>query len=121
MSTLLTFPEGIQLPEFQGIQSKVSFRILETEFGDNYSQRAVDGINPRREEWALTWNMLPTVEKEVIVDFLDERAGWQAFYWTPPSKSTARIFTCKEYTEVPMWVGFWKLTATFRQQFDLPT
>lgn len=61
-------------------------RILQADFGDDYSQATADGINPYEEKWSLSFTNRPKADIDAIKALLELTNGWQAFYWTPPEE-----------------------------------
>lgn len=93
----------------------VTFRNKSAKFGDGYEQRARDGINNRFESWPLTF--VGTEAKiAAIKNFLDERAGADPFYWTPPL-GVQGLYRCDTYQPSPLGAGKFSLSATFEQAF----
>lgn len=102
---------------------QVVHRTLKADFGDGYSQAAGDGINTRSESWNIEargpWLMPGCTAGQAVKDiaeFLDERAGWQAFEWTPPDGELG-LYRCDGYTKQRNGGGIVTLSATFYQVF----
>lgn len=93
----------------------VSFRTKSAKFGDGYEQRVKDGINNKSQSWPLTFVGKEAMIKE-IADFLDEHAGADPFYWTPPL-SDQGLYRCDSYQPTALGAGGYTLTATFEQAF----
>ncbi|MCS4445167.1 phage tail protein [Klebsiella pneumoniae] len=93
----------------------VSFRTRKAGFGDGYTQVSGDGLNPRSQEWELSFvgteEYIRTIKK-----FLDRHGGTKSFQWTPPLEDTG-LFRCEQYKPVPMGGGNYSLSATFIQGF----
>ena len=116
--SILDFPSNAQKP-FYGSAPQKSFRTLSADFGDGYSQRLGDGLNTTIETWNLKWSVLTTAEKDVIVNFLDEREGYKAFNYTMPTESTSKKWICKSYKAEPLQPGLFSITASFERVYDL--
>jgi len=83
-------------------------------FGDGYTQRAPEGINPRSRSYQLTFTGTKA-RIDQIIDFLDAHVG-RSFFWTGP-RGTA-LYTCDTHTE-PLPNGLTHtVTATFEQTFQ---
>jgi phage-related protein len=93
-----------------------TFRVLGAQFGDGYKQRAADGINNDSQSWPLTFTGRST-DLAPIMAFLDARAGWQSFYWTPPLGAQG-FYTCDKYDRRQLGGDAWQITATFEQSFQ---
>jgi len=93
--------------------------VRKAEFGDNYSQRVVDGLNSKLDTWNLQFTALSADDVGTIKDFLDARAGHEAFNWIPPD-DVSKQFTCDQYQVTPLDGGVaFNLSAVFVQEFDL--
>jgi phage-related protein len=94
----------------------VNFRVRTAQFGDGYSQTVADGINNKVASWPLTFTGMKS-DMQAITDFLDERAGWQAFYWTPPA-GVQGLYKAATYNISPMGGLVYQLAVTFQQVFS---
>lgn len=93
-----------------------SLKIKQISFGDNYVQKAGDGLNSK----STNWNISVDNDYDYVIsvrDFLDDHKGYMSFLWTPPSYPGPLRFTCKTYTENPHVGTQSKLNATFEQVF----
>lgn len=110
------------LPSIRGTEvAKITnARILKTDFGDGYSQRALDGINAIVDEWSMSW-VVNSTDADTLTDFFEARGGHESFDWTPEGESVSKKWTCKSWTKEPMTtiLNVWSITATFKQEFDL--
>lgn len=93
-----------------------SLRVKKISFGDNYQQRAGDGLNGKSTNWAISVDNDYEYVKRVR-DFIDDHKGYMSFLWTPPNYPGPLRFTCAGYTENPHVGSQSKLTATFEQVF----
>ncbi|GAP66831.1 phage minor tail protein [Mizugakiibacter sediminis] len=93
----------------------VSFRVRTAQFGDGYKQTVADGINNKVQSWPLTFTGTKA-EMQAIVNFFDERAGWQSFYWTPPL-GVQGLYKVTTYSPTPKGGPIYTVTATFEQAF----
>ncbi|UOL48378.1 tail protein [Pseudomonas phage Almagne] len=85
-------------------------------FGDNYVQRAGDGLNGK----STNWNVVVDNDYAYVLavrTFLDDHRGYMSFLWTPPNYPGPLRFICKTYTENPHVASQSKLNATFEQVF----
>jgi phage-related protein len=94
----------------------LKFRVRTAQFGDGYSQRVADGINNKISSWPLTF-VGKKADMQAIAAFLDERAGWQAFNWTPPA-GVQGYYQAGEYNLSPIGGDVYTLTVTFQQVFS---
>lgn len=100
------------------VNMSITPRILRTPFGDGYSQRVGDGLNTQRQEWSVEF-VSDTTTINAIETFLEATGGYDSFDWTPPRQASALKFIYLNLTRSPMSSRIDKLTATFRQEFDL--
>ena len=95
---------------------------LRVDFGDGYSQRGRDGINPTKQEWAIIWDNLTTASLVILMDFLRPLQSNVPFLWTPPRQSvqlqwTVVKNTLRERPKVGNAVS--DVRVRFQQEFDL--
>lgn len=103
-----------------GLSGSTKHRILESQFGDGYKQRAGDGINTKEKTYDLSWNNMPNDDIDDIIEFLDGQKGYIAFNYTLPNATAAQKFICKEYGETWIRSGDEKsCSAKFELVFDL--
>jgi phage-related protein len=94
-------------------------RVLKSNFGDGYVQRAGDGLNPIDTSISLTWSNLSIGDADDIIEFLEEKAGVEAFYFTPRGSATALKWVCEEWTRSEVDPSSDSISATFIRVFDL--
>lgn len=71
------------------------YRVLESNLGSGYRQRAVDGINGTETVWSLALDKNKVSIVDSVVAFLDGRGGLP-FRWTPPGEETSSLWICDE-------------------------
>lgn len=106
-------------PDYSSSPCQVEARVLKSDFGDGYVQKAGDGINSIRRTWPLTWSNITNAEAKTITDFLEAKGGYTPFYWTPPRTTTPLKWTCAAWTSFPNDANRMDVTATFIQDFSL--
>lgn len=111
--TTLTPPRNPDI----GSGQDVEYIAEEVQFGDGYAQDSAFGINPKKSMVHLVWSGLTEAEKNALVDFFDDRAGWQYFYYTLPTESTARIWVCKKVSESWDEVLNYTVSVSFKERF----
>lgn len=117
MPLTLTLPRP---PSQNGYAIQTEYRIAESIFGDGYSQRVADGINTVRKVVTVPLEFLTTAEYQTIVDFMDARAGWEAFYYTLEGENSPRLWTCRTGVQAsPVSGNLWNVNFTLREEFDL--
>lgn len=100
-----------------GIGRRVKYNVFEAEFGDGYSQTVGNGINFRRRQMTLAWDVLTDDQADEIAEFFFPRAKTTPFYWQPPRESEPVKWICDEWTDDVTQDGLRKITATFIQSF----
>ena len=112
----IPYPANVRQPIW-GSGKEVTAKILKNDFGDNYTERASDGINNIKETWNVAWKNLTTAEKNIVESFLIERDGYQAFRWAPPNEAIKK-YICASWKFTPTQAGYYDASATFEQVFD---
>ncbi|WP_122543987.1 phage tail protein [Pseudomonas viridiflava] len=84
--------------------------ILESRFGNGYSQRLSVGINNLASSWAVSFTGTEIYLKP-IQDFFIRHKGAQHFLWTPPLSEQGTFITA----------GGWQLQPHGRQRYTLST
>jgi phage-related protein len=102
----------------QGSARQVTARTREAQFGDGYSQRAVDGLNSIGKLLSLEWPLLTQAQAQEIEDFFKAKGGATAFLYQPPKESAPLQWICKEWTRTSGGPRE-ALSANFIQVFDL--
>ncbi|NDV20822.1 phage tail protein [Pseudodesulfovibrio sp. JC047] len=118
--SILNFPTNVPKPS-ANMPRKRAARVNSLTYGDGYSQRSGDGLNSVADSISLAWPSLPKEKAAIIDDFLTERAGEKAFYWTAPRAATPQKWTCATWERTPIKnkTGWDRITATFTEAFDL--
>jgi phage-related protein len=114
--SLQTFPAS---PGPSKAEPETAVRVLEAQYGDGYTQTQADGLNSISDTYSVGWNLLTRAELNAFTDFLTAHAGYVPFLWTPPLSSAARQWKCKTWKPVPLGGGWYSLSCTFKESFDL--
>jgi|TARA_Y100000033_G_scaffold47523_1_gene53178 phage-related protein len=104
-------------PDF-GAAKRAQPRVRVSQFGSGYSQRTVFGINQDPKVWTLTWENRSETDSNTIEDFLEARAGQEAFDWSPPDDSSTYKWICREWDKQLPYPNLFTITATFEQVFE---
>ena len=112
---MATFPD---IDADYGAAKQAQPRVRSVEFGSGYSQRAVFGINQDPKVWTLSWNNRTATDANAIEDFLEARAGQEAFDWTPPDDTTSYKWICKAWRKTMPYSNLFNIDATFEQVFE---
>ncbi len=99
----------------------VAYKVTSLQFGDNYSQRARDGVNSKFRKGTLSWDLLTEDEAADIIDFFDPLEGVTPFYWTPFAENSPLKWVVDEqgYDLSPINQTTFSLKITIKQVFDL--
>ena len=89
-------------------------RVLSVKLGDGYEQRITDGINADLRKRGLTFSGRSLTEIDAISDFLAERGGAEAFYYTHP-RDTQRLYLCRSWSVREDSPVSGTVTATFEE------
>lgn len=101
-----------------GAAGTVTYRTREAVFGDGYSQVVADGINNRTQTWPLAFEGSLTEMQEVLA-FFDRHGGTKSFYWTPPTETDPLLFRVSNVTFTSSGGGVYRVSADFKQAFNL--
>jgi len=98
-------------------------RIREVKFGDGYSQRMADGINPLNQSWSLTFANRPYTDIFNMESFLETKGGVQSFTWQAPGESEVKVICRNWDTNTLNHTGtnntsIGTLTATFERVYE---
>lgn len=96
-------------------------RVILSQFGDGYSQRAVNGINNLTKEWSLAFNSKDLTTISQIENFFEARKGVEGFKWTPPGDVVVYSVICPEWSKTYDSHISASITAKFVQIFDVLT
>ena len=72
-----------------GAQADSVPRVRKAQFGEGYTQRSGDGLNPVLRRWALQFSNLTKVDADGLESFLRARAGVEAFEFVTPDTAWA--------------------------------
>lgn len=113
---MATFPN--YCPIFPASKS-ASPKTRVVKFGDGYEHRIAFGLNQNPKEWSLAFDET-TTDADVIEAFLDARAeDSEAFDWTPPYETQSRKWVCDSWVREITVPNRARISATFRQVFEL--
>lgn len=84
-------------PSF-GTSKSVEMKTAESAFGDNYTQRAGDGLNPEQRKFNAEWKALDIDDADAIEAFFLAHLGYKAFLWKGPRDGATRLYRCKKWS-----------------------
>jgi phage-related protein len=115
---LLPFPTTAPNPVFPVAETRTPV-ISSTKFGDGYEQETGYDLNQDQAcKVDLVWDVLTTVEKDIIVNFLQARKGYERFTYQTPGSSAARTWSCPTWAMAITFPDGWQVRATFVRKFD---
>lgn len=99
-----------------GAVGKITYRVLESKFGDGYSQVIPDGMNTKTQTWPLVFEGNMAYIKPIL-EFFDRHKGAKSFKWTPPGEDLPLFFRASDLSLTSMGGGVYQLSAEFKQVF----
>lgn len=111
-----------------GPTGSVRFRVREATFGNGFTQSIGDGYNNKVQSWSISVFGSKTTpggtpcgligDYEAAKAFLELKAGWKSFTWTPPGESVQIRVRCKEFSVNPIGNNLYTMSGRFDQAFD---
>lgn len=102
---------------------KTSPKRYTANFGDGYSQRIAQGLNPLDETYSVTFKTRPKAEIDDIVAFFDSKQGVTNFSFTIPdtngggNETTIKVI-CEDYSISYDYDDFYSCTAQFKRVYE---
>lgn len=95
-------------------------RVIRTQYGNGYEQRATDGINPLVDKWTITWENINSSEYSTVQTALDTALGVDYFTWTAFGDASSKKWVQAGPVQlVPQSGALFTLSCPFTQVFDL--
>lgn len=91
--------------------------ILESKFGNGYSQRLSVGINNVSDSWPVSF-MGDAKYIVPIRDFFVRHKGANHFFWEPPLQARGSYITTGGWKLQPLGGGLYTISTTFQQVFN---
>ena len=102
-------------PDF-GYTGQHEPKVFSTTFGDNYTQRAANGINNDMRTWdSIPFTVRSAAEAFAIEAFLKSMGAVTAFNWQVPGQDLALVICPKFSTPAPNGPSSYAMTATFKE------
>lgn len=102
--------------DFDGNSQTSSPKVLQSSFGDGYTQRTSVGINNRSSTWAYKRTGKKALIQEIKA-FFDVHKGADSFLWDSPLDGEVRV-VAGDYMLVSLGGGMWSISTTFTQTFQ---
>ena len=106
-------------PSVTGTSKTVTPRVKRADFGDGYSQRAVDGLNTNRRTVTLSWEALASADPDTIENFMIARGGSDVITYTLPLESASLKWTNGAVKRTYLGGSRVNLSVDLTQEFDL--
>lgn len=103
----------------QGSAKSGEQNILETKYGDGYTQTAAWGINYTKDKWGLKWDGLFKSERDAWWTFFNTVGTYNTWEWTAPGDSTQKNWRFTEYPGENMNAGLYSITVPCIQVYKL--
>ena len=101
-----------------GTAGETRSRVLETTFGNGYTQRIADGLNHLQQFTTVRWTHKTEEQWHQVRDFLRPKLGTEVFLYTEFGESTPRKWVCTELKgPVPEHGNLYTFSAKFREEF----
>lgn len=68
----------------------VNFTTITAQFGDGYMQRAIDGINDKKEAWNIQYDNLDQTDRDLVWVFIDFVKSTNVIEWQAPGDLTEK-------------------------------
>ena len=98
---------------------ETEFRVLESPFGDGYTQRAGAGLNAEGVSLTAIWSCLSIAQADRIEDFFRALRGVDAFAWQAPRDRAPMLYRCKGWKRSFDDSGHDTIRATIERVHDL--
>jgi len=76
--------------------------VLSAGFGDGYTQRSANGLNPLIESWDLSYQDLTDDEVGVLLAFFADLGGVDNFTWQSKYATSPKKYVCGQWDAVPI-------------------
>ena len=98
-----------------GTSNRPKLSLIETEFGDGYTQASPAGLNHIRDVVSLRWDGVTEAQMREIEAFFRARGGHEPFWYQPYGFDALVRWTCKDWSTSAS--APWKVAATLTQSF----
>ena len=119
----------------KGYTRQTTPRVLLAQFGDGYSQRLIDGINPLAETISVSFSTRDKGEIDHIISFFESKGGVSSFtfnvnqqYYSSPGVTSETDVTstdqlalkviCSSWNKTHNFGDYWSATATFVRVYE---
>lgn len=106
------------IPISYSSRKSVKFNRRRTEMGDGYTERFTRGINNKRMQYSVTWNVQSSTDKDTLETFFNTTEGTGVIDWQPPGEPASLKWSIDGYETEPTQFNSYTITATFIQEFD---
>lgn len=103
----------------QASQGETQYRVIETRYGNGYSQRALDGINGNQATWSVAWENITEAQFDTLVGAFDDAYGVDYFNWTAPGDASSKKWLVPKFTRSVSSGDIYSVSASLVQVFDV--
>jgi phage-related protein len=124
MNDVVVHAGGVLLPQLDRIDQDATrtrmFEIIESKYGNGYSQRTPFGSNNAAYKWDIQWSNLNEAEFLEVEKVLDDTKGSGIVYWQPYSDTKLRKWRIdKEHTSKYISGNIFSIGTTLMEVFDI--
>ena len=101
-----------------GTDMNMDVRVKRVDFGDGYSQRHLDGLNPVVQKWRLIWERIPDAQAEELRLFF-KNLGAGIVDWQPYNQPAVLKWSASDFSSKPVAAMISTVSVTLTQEFDL--
>ena len=98
-----------------------NYRLISSQFGDGYSQRAPSGLNAQQDKWTLQYDNLSATDRDTLWTFLNTHGSWTSFTWAAPGDggTTKKWVVGGPVQERAQAGNLYSISVPIEQCFDL--
>lgn len=107
--------------EPSNITRRVKVSVLKPDFGVGFTRPALEGINPKRREVVLKWDVLTAEDADAIVAFATEQGQDVPFMYRVTGDEAPVQWTFTDWSMEYLQRGLRSVSVTLSQSFDFET
>lgn len=106
-------------PSQSGSSKSTNANVNAAQFGDGYSQRVRNGLNPIVRTLNLSWEFLEVEDAQAMDSFFESQGGDKAFLYQVTGDPIERMWTCNSWKNGYDGGRVGSYSATFVEAFDI--
>ena len=104
----------------QASAKEVVRNILESKFGNGYSQRTPNGINYKRDYISVVWDGLNSTDKGTIVAFLEAVSNGSVISWQSPYDASSKNYILEgDWRLIDIGGNVYSISCKVKQVFEV--